>query len=108
VVGRLPGGTFLPGSPQVRRFVIYCGPQGGIPLREKADPRRVSRHGGEVMIGAEARQSVQFVTVKGKRLAVLSAEDWEALIEWVETMDPGGRANRAHSLCGVEGSGRGP
>jgi hypothetical protein len=39
------------------------------------------------MIGAEALQSVQFVTVKGKRLAVLNAEDWEALIEWLETVE---------------------
>jgi len=39
------------------------------------------------MIGTEALQSVQFVTVKGKRLAVLSAEDWEALIEWIETLE---------------------
>ncbi len=31
------------------------------------------------MIGTQALQSVQFVTVKGKRFAVLSAEDWEAL-----------------------------
>jgi len=38
------------------------------------------------MVGAEALQSVQFVTVKGKRLAVLSAEDWEAFIEWMETL----------------------
>jgi len=39
------------------------------------------------MTGAEALQSVQFVTVKGKRLAVLNAEDWEALIEWLETLE---------------------
>ena len=39
------------------------------------------------MTGLEALQSVQFVTVKGKRLAVLSAEDWEALIEWMEDLE---------------------
>lgn len=39
------------------------------------------------MTGLEALQSVQFVTVNGKRLAVLSAEDWEALIEWLETVE---------------------
>ena len=39
------------------------------------------------MTGIEALQSVQFVTVKGKRLAILSAEDWEALIEWLETLE---------------------
>ncbi|OGO34983.1 MAG: hypothetical protein A2Z03_11305 [Chloroflexi bacterium RBG_16_56_8] len=35
----------------------------------------------------ETLQSVQFVTSKGKRFAVISAEDWEALIEWLETLE---------------------
>jgi hypothetical protein len=39
------------------------------------------------MSGLEALQSVRFVTAKGKRLAVLSIEDWEALIEWLETLE---------------------
>lgn len=39
------------------------------------------------MTAAEALQAVQFVTVKGKRFAVLSAEDWEALVEWVEDQE---------------------
>ncbi len=39
------------------------------------------------MSGLEVLQSVQFVTAGGKRLAVLSAEDWEALIEWLETIE---------------------
>jgi hypothetical protein len=39
------------------------------------------------MSGLESLQSVQFVTAQGKRLAVLSAEDWEALIEWLETLE---------------------
>jgi PHD/YefM family antitoxin component YafN of YafNO toxin-antitoxin module len=39
------------------------------------------------MTGMDALQSVQFVTKKGKRLAVVSAEDWEALIEWLETLE---------------------
>ena len=39
------------------------------------------------MTGTQALQSVQFVTVKGKRLAVLNAEDWEALIDWLETVE---------------------
>ncbi|MBW4468915.1 MAG: hypothetical protein KME45_00740 [Stenomitos rutilans HA7619-LM2] len=39
------------------------------------------------MTGLEALQSVQFVIVKGKRLAVLDAEDWDTLIEWVETLE---------------------
>jgi hypothetical protein len=41
---------------------------------------------GNYMAGLDALQSVQFVTVKGKRLAVLDAEGWEALIEWLETL----------------------
>jgi PHD/YefM family antitoxin component YafN of YafNO toxin-antitoxin module len=39
------------------------------------------------MSGLEALQSVQFVTKKGKRFAVLSADDWESLIEWLETLE---------------------
>lgn len=39
------------------------------------------------MAGLDALQSVQFVTVKGKRLAVLDAENWEALVEWLETLE---------------------
>jgi hypothetical protein len=39
------------------------------------------------MTGLEALQSVQFVTRKGKRLAVVSADDWESLIEWLETLE---------------------
>jgi len=39
------------------------------------------------MSGLDILQSVQFVTAKGKRLAVLSAEDWESLIEWLETLE---------------------
>jgi hypothetical protein len=39
------------------------------------------------MTGSEVLQSVQFVTVKGKRLAVMSADDWEALVEWLETLE---------------------
>ena len=39
------------------------------------------------MSGIDILQSVQFVTVKGKRFAVLNADDWEALIEWLETLE---------------------
>jgi PHD/YefM family antitoxin component YafN of YafNO toxin-antitoxin module len=47
------------------------------------------------MTGLDALQSVQFVTRKGKRLAVLSAEDWEALIEWLETLEDAQIARQA-------------
>ena len=39
------------------------------------------------MTGLEALQSVQFVKAKGKRFAVIDANDWEALIEWLETLE---------------------
>jgi len=39
------------------------------------------------MTGLEALQSVQFVTVKDKRFALVNADDWEALIEWIETLE---------------------
>jgi len=39
------------------------------------------------MSGLEALQSVQFITAKGRRFAVISEEDWEALIEWLETLE---------------------
>ena len=32
-------------------------------------------------------QSVQFVTVKEKRFAVIDAEDWEALVDWLEEVE---------------------
>lgn len=47
------------------------------------------------MSGLEALQSVQFVTKKGKRLAVLRADDWKALIEWLETIEDAGIAKDA-------------
>lgn len=47
------------------------------------------------MSGLAALQSVQFVTRKGKRLDVLSAEDWEALIEWLETLEDAQVARQA-------------
>jgi hypothetical protein len=39
------------------------------------------------MTGSDAIQSVQFVTVNGKRLAVLSAGDWETLVEYLESIE---------------------
>ena len=39
------------------------------------------------MTALEALQSVQFVTVKGKRFALVNADDWEALIEWLEKVE---------------------
>jgi hypothetical protein len=39
------------------------------------------------MSGLEALQSVQFVAMRGKRFAVLAADDWDSLIEWLETIE---------------------
>ena len=36
------------------------------------------------MSALEALQSVRYVTANGKRFAVLEAEDWEAMIDWLE------------------------
>ncbi len=34
----------------------------------------------------EALQSVQFVTIQGKRFAVVSIEDWDMVLAWLETI----------------------
>lgn len=39
------------------------------------------------MTGLEALQSVQYATVKGERFAITNMDDWEALIEWLETLE---------------------
>ena len=35
----------------------------------------------------ELLQSVQFINLEGKQVAVLNLEDWQALIEWLETLE---------------------
>lgn len=47
------------------------------------------------MTGLEALQAVQYVTVKDERLAVLSMDDWETLVEWLETLEDVQVARRA-------------
>ncbi len=44
-------------------------------------------HSEDTMTGLDVLQSVQFVTVQGKRLAVIDVADWELLIEWLETLE---------------------
>jgi hypothetical protein len=39
------------------------------------------------MTGLDALQSVQYVTVEGKRFAVIDMDDWEALVEWLEDVE---------------------
>ena len=59
------------------------------------------------MTGLEALQAVQFVTVDGRRLAVLNAEDWEALVEWLETLEDISVAKEAHRTLQAAGGDRG-
>lgn len=42
------------------------------------------------MSGLEALQSVQYVSAKGKRFAVVDADSWEAMIEWLEDVEDRG------------------
>ena len=39
------------------------------------------------MTGLEALQSVQYATVKGERFVIINLDDWEALLEWLETLE---------------------
>lgn len=66
--------------------------------------RRSRDREGNTMNGLEMLQSVQFVTAKGKRLAVVDAADWEALVEWLETFDDAQVAREAFAeLQAAEG-----
>jgi len=58
------------------------------------------------MSGLEALQSVQFVTAKGKRFAVISEDDWEALIEWLETLEDTHIARQAFAALEAAGGNR--
>jgi nitrate reductase NapAB chaperone NapD len=61
----------------------------------------------DTMTGTEALQSVQFATVKGKRVAVINAEDWEALVEWLETVEDISMAREAVRIMKAVGRDRG-
>ena len=39
------------------------------------------------MTGLEVLRSVEFLQIKGKQVAVLDIETWQALIEWLETLE---------------------
>lgn len=58
------------------------------------------------MTALEALQSVQFVTVKGKRVALVNGDDWEALIEWLETLEDIDTANEAMAELKAAGGDR--
>jgi hypothetical protein len=59
------------------------------------------------MTGLEALQSVRYVTVKGKRLAVMDSEDWEAVLEWLETLEDAEIATQARAELDAAGGDRG-
>ncbi len=50
------------------------------------------------MSGLQAPQSTRFVTVDGRRLAVMDAGDWEAVVEWLEALEDAGIAAAARSI----------
>ncbi|MDQ2997892.1 MAG: hypothetical protein M3R61_12670 [Chloroflexota bacterium] len=58
------------------------------------------------MTGLDALQSVQFVTVHGKRLAVVTADDWETLVEWLETTEDTTIAQQAFAQLKAAGGDR--
>jgi len=58
------------------------------------------------MRGLEALQNVQYVTVQGKRFAVIDATDWEALLEWLETIEDVEAAQRAYAQLKEAGGDR--
>ena len=39
------------------------------------------------MTGLEVWHSVEFLKIKGKQVTVLDVETWQALIEWLETLE---------------------
>jgi hypothetical protein len=50
------------------------------------------------MSGLQALQSTRFVTVDGRRLAVMDAGDWEAVVEWLGSLEDAGIAAAARSI----------
>lgn len=58
------------------------------------------------MTGLDALQSVQFVTVHGKRLAVLDQDAWETMIDWLETIEDTQMARAALATLHAAGGDR--
>ncbi|MBM4093620.1 MAG: hypothetical protein FJ276_30060 [Planctomycetes bacterium] len=58
------------------------------------------------MTGLEALQGVQFVTVRGRRLAVMDAEAWESLVEWLESLEDVNLAKEARRALEAAGNDR--
>lgn len=58
------------------------------------------------MTGLEVLQSVEFINLKGKQVAVLTLEDWQALIEWLETLEDVQIARKAFEELKAAGGNR--
>ncbi len=58
------------------------------------------------MTGLEALESAQYVTVNGKRRVVLDAESWEAVLEWLETVEAVQIAQQAYAHLKTAGGDR--
>ncbi|GAB4431933.1 MAG: hypothetical protein Kow0031_13210 [Anaerolineae bacterium] len=58
------------------------------------------------MTGLDYLQSVQFVTARDKRFAVLEIEAWESLIEWLETIEDIQAAQQALAELKAAGNNR--
>jgi hypothetical protein len=58
------------------------------------------------MSALEAVQTVQFVTIKNKRFAVIDADEWEELFEWLETLEDFQVFKEAYNQLEVAGGNR--
>jgi len=58
------------------------------------------------MSGLEVLNSVKFINLKGNLVAVLSVEDWQALIEWLETIEDLQIARKAFAQLKATGGNR--
>lgn len=54
-------------------------------LVEKLGASRTT--GEDSITGLDALQSVQFVTVQDTQLAIVGLDEWETMIEWLETLE---------------------
>lgn len=58
------------------------------------------------MTALEALQSVQYVTVNGRRVAVIDVEEWEAIVEWLEDAEDLQLAKQARTELAAAGGNR--
>lgn len=58
------------------------------------------------MNGLEALQSVQFISKRGKRFAVLTSEEWESLIDWLENVEDAQISRQAFAALKKAGGNR--